>query len=213
MKRRGAIVVAGLLMISTTPAGAHKPDFGAGAYDGPASAYRIADPDVSIVLYRDVTCERPELWLQLEAEAGFPLFVQLLVPAIDRLSDYRPNLAVVGPGLPRQSIGIDLPRGTGAAVFETGAVEPRLFNEVFTGTQDWILVEETLVLPSSGTYYVVAWDPAGHTGKLAVAVGTVEDFGPGDFAQFPEWRREARAFHEIGRFAPRDPVVERSCPR
>ena len=206
------VVVATACLLAATPSFAHKPDFGDGAYDGPASAYQVSDPEVSIVIYRDVTCERPELWLELRAEAGFPLFVQLLVPAIDRLTSYRPSLAVVGPGIQRRSIGIDLPAGMGATVFETDNVTPELFNEVFTGTQDWILVEETLVLPRSGTYYVVAWDPAGYTGKLAVAVGTVEDFGGGDLLQFPEWRREARSFHELGRFAPREQVAETRCP-
>lgn len=194
-------------------ASAHRPDFGAGIYASPEAAYRIADPAVSIVVYRQVTCERPELWMELEAEAGFELFVQLLVPAIERLALYRPSLAIVGPGLPQSRIGIDIPPGLGAIVFDTGEVRPELFHEPFTDTDDWILLEQTVSLPSTGTYYVVAWDPGRTTGKLAVAVGTIEEFGLADIFRFPSWRRDARAFHELGRFAPEAPVMEQTCPR
>ena len=93
-----------------------------------------------------------------------------------------------------------------------GDIHPEIFDERFTGTQDWILVEETVTLPESGTYYVVAWDPGHRTGKLAVAVGAVEEFGLGDILRFPGWRRDARAFHELDRFAPATPIVEQTCP-
>lgn len=209
MKRTIAAALAVTLSVGT--ASAHKPDFGEGEFAGPATAYQITDPAVSIVVYREVTCERPELWMELQAEAGLPLFVQLLTPVIDRLANYRPYLAIVGPGLPRQSIGIDLPPGSGAILFNTRNVQPVIFDERFTGTRDWILVEETVTLPQSGTYYVVAWDPGGQTGKLAVAVGTVEEFGVGDVFRFPGWRANAREFHELGRFAPTAPIVEQTC--
>jgi len=209
MKRTIAAALA--VTLTAGVASAHKPDFGEGEFAGPATAYQITDPAVSIVVYRNVTCERPELWMELQAEAGLPLFVQLLTPVIDRLENYRPNLAIVGPGLPRQSIGIDLPSGSGAILFNTRNVQPEIFDERFTGTRDWVLVEETVTLPQSGKYYVVAWDPNHMTGKLAVAVGTVEEFGLGDIFRFPGWRSNARAFHELGRDAPATPIVEQSC--
>lgn len=210
LQMTGAALV---VLLTATSAGAHRPDFGAGAYADPATAYVIENPAVSIVLYRQVTCERPELWMRFDGQAGMELYVQLLVPAIERLEGYRPTLAVVGPGFPRTRPGIDLPAGAGAVVFPTASVQPEVFDEPFTGTRDWILMEDTLQIPETGTYYVVAWDPRGATGKLAVAVGTREEFGLLDMFRFPGWRRDARAFHELGTFAPADPVVEVACPR
>ena len=211
--RRTALTAAvvTLATLGVTPVWAHKPDFGNGDYASPATAYQIADPAVSIVVYRELSCDRPELWMELEAEAGFPLYVQLLTPYIERIADYRPSLAIVGPGLPRRSIGIDIPAGNGAIVFNTRNASPQIFDERFTGTQDWVLVEETVTLPRSATYYVVAWDPSHRTGKLAVAVGTVEQFNLADIIRFPGWRRDARAFHELGRFAPSSPIAEQPC--
>ncbi len=211
--RHGLLVGVVAAVLSAPPAAAHKPDFGEGAFADPATAYRIADPAVSIVVYREVTCDRPQLWMRLEGVTGLELFVQLLTPAIDRLAGYRPSLAIVGPGLPSARIGIDIPAGLGAVLFATGNVQPVVFDERFTGTRDWILVEETVRLPATGVYYVVAFDPGRQTGKLAVAVGTVEDFGLGDLFRFGDWRRQAREFHEIAGVAPAEPVVERVCPR
>jgi hypothetical protein len=196
-----------------TTALAHKPFFGEDALDQPERAYVVADPAASIVVYRSVTCEHPELWMKLEGTQDFRLFVQLLKPQIDRLTDYKPSLALVGPGLamPEAEIGIEIPDGMGASVFPTDAVKPVAFDEPFTNTHDWILVEETIKLPTTGTFYVVAWDPGHRTGKLAVAVGTVESFGAADLANAAEWTRKTRSFHETPDYPPATAPMEMVC--
>jgi hypothetical protein len=192
---------------------AHSPTFDEGAYSSAEDPFLVDDPSVSIVLYRNVTCDQPELWMELRATAGFPLFVQLLIPQIDRLTDYRPSIAVVGPGLPPADLGIEIPDGMGAVVFDTTDVAtPEPFYEPFTQTNDLILVEETVTLPIDATYYVVAWDPERQTGKLAVAVGTVEQFGLDALAALPEWTRKTRAFHETPDYPPAEPIEEQVCP-
>ena len=206
------LVLAFTLASLTQSAWAHAPSFDSPAYSSADDAYIVDDPAVSIVLYRTVTCERPELWLALQAEVGFPLFVQLLIPRIERLAGYRPSLAIVGPGLPEIDAGIELPEGAGALVFETEQVEdPVPFDEPFTQTQDWILVEETVTLPASGTFYVTAWHPGRETGKLAVAVGTLEQFGADSLALLPEWTEQNQIFHETPDYPPPEPVEEVTC--
>lgn len=205
------VCCAGILLPTT--ARAHKPSFGDAELDHPESAYVIADPAASIVVYRSVTCEHPELWMKLDGTQDFPLFVQLLTPQIDRLADYRPSLALVGPGLamPEADLGIEIPDGMGATVYRTDAVQPVAFDEPFTDTHDWILVEETIKLPMTGTFYVVAWDPGHRTGKLAVAVGTVENFGAADFGNAAEWTQKTRTFHETPDYPPASETTEMVC--
>jgi hypothetical protein len=205
------VCCAGILLPAT--AKAHKPSFGEDELNHPENAYAIVDPAASIVIYRSVTCEHAELWMKLDGTQDFPLFVQLLTPQIDRLKDYRPSLALVGPGLPapEADLGIEIPAGMGATVFRTDAVEPVAFDEPFTDTHDWILVEETVKLPMTGTFYVVAWDPDHRTGKLAVAVGTVENFGPADFANAAEWTKKTRTFHETSDYPPASATTEMVC--
>ena len=72
---------------------------------------------------------------------------------------------------------------------------PEEFYEPFTNTRSWILTEELMALPQGGPGYVVAWHPEGTTGKLWVAVGTVEDFGPNDFDRLADISDTLQDFH------------------
>ena len=190
------------------PAHAHKPAF-SGDYGTPEDAWEVVDPEVSIVLYQEITCELPHLWMTLEGEAGFPLYIQLGVPVVDRLSDYRPSVALVAPGLPEptEALPFDLPEGTGIQVFDTQAVDaPGEFYEPFTQTDSWVWVEETVELPETGQAWLVAWDPGNQTGKLWVATGTVEDFSDVETVEFIEWSAAVKEFHET------DPAVQAAAP-
>ncbi len=182
-----------------SPASAHKPSFSNGQYGGPDRAYPVQNIDHSIVVYHEITCDDRQLWLRFNApEPGKGLFVQLGVPKIDRLERYRPTLAVVAPGLPppQRQFPFAIPVGMGVEVLS--AEISRAFHEPFTGTDSWIVVERTLTLPSSGSGYIVAWDPDARPGKLWVAVGEKETFGAADLFRFFGWRASAQAFHEVG---------------
>lgn len=190
-------VILAATVVVASPALAHRPAF-SGGHTGPETAYRIEDVTHSMVLYQEVGCTGSQLWLRFDRpSADVPLFVQLGVPAIPRLADYRPVVAVLAPGLPAAPAGLPfaVPQGLGAVVLEASAT-PTEFNEPFTGTRSWILREETLSLALPGAGYVVAWHPQGAPGKLWVAVGTKERFSLLDLFRFPGWRSEARRFHE-----------------
>ena len=191
--------VAASLPVSSA---AHRPTLDQN-FDSAESAYAVEDPEVSIVVYKEVTCDSPELWLSFEAKQGFPLYMQLGVPSIYRLSDYLPRLVLLHAGLPQldEELPFTIPEGMGGLVMDPdGTNEPADFYEPFTGTESWIWVEQTLQLPTSGQGYLVAYDPRGWTGKLWVALGTVEDFSNVSPAMFGEWMREVNAFHETGIF-------------
>ncbi len=194
-------------------ANAHKPTF-SGDFTGPDRAYQVEDPNISIVVYQDITCELDQLWFSFEAEAGFPLYIQLGVPVIDRLADYRPSVALLAPGLPAPEEGLPftLPDGLGAVVFHSDDVDvPADFYETFTSTSSWVVVEETVELPEDGTGYLVAWDPEGWTGKLWLATGTVEDFSDVEFTEFLYWDEAVNDFHETGKYARVEPTEEQAC--
>ncbi len=191
-------------------AGAHQPRFG--DYYAIDEAYPVADPAVSIVVYKEVTCDSPQLWLALDPPDGFAAYVQLGVPQIDRLADYRPSLAVIAPGLPAptEPLPFALPEGTGVVVLPA-ADTPTPFDEPFTQTSSWIWVEQTVELPQGGPAWLVAWDPSRRTGKLWVPTGTVEDFSTADVSDFVGWNRDVNAFHETARFEPADPEPQVTC--
>ena len=190
---------------------AHKPSFG-DTYTDQELAFEIEDPNISIVLYDEVTCEDPLLWMSFEATAGFDLYVQGGVPEIERLSDYKPTIAVVAPGFPdaEETLPFDIPEGLGVVVFAPEE-ESSDFYEPFTQTSSWIWIEETLTLPEDGTGYVVAWNDADTTGKIWIAVGTVEDFSDVETTEFISWNELVNNYHETGKFEIPPPTQEISC--
>jgi hypothetical protein len=160
----------------------------------------IAQPHISQVIYREITEQTKQVWLAFDAKAGFELFIQIGVPVLERLKDFRPAMLVVGPGLPEGDFPIELPKSAGAVGFPTDSVEePRFFHEHFTGTESWILRTETAVLPKSGRYYLVAYVPSGRRGKLWLSIGKKESFGLAEWAKFGEWKKRIREFHEISK--------------
>gem|GEM_PF-1297299 len=210
--RLAAALVVALGLIGN--AQAHKPSYTQGGHGTVDEAFPVADPDVSIVLYHQVTCDSPYLWMAFPIRPPYDLFVQLGVPEIDRLSDYRPSMAILAPGLPEAPGGLpfDVPEGYGALVIDTDDVtEPEPFFEPFTQSSSWIVHEETYTLDEEATGYIVAWHPERETGKLWVAVGTVEQFGPDDAGNFEDWFVNTQTFHEINEYAPETEPVEGVC--
>lgn len=202
------------LLLITVAASAHQPDFSDDESDWSSweTADELGDPDVSIVRYREVTCEAPELWLTFDAEPEYEVFLQLGVPEIERLAAYRPAIAILAPGLPAADLPFPTPEGVGARVFEAASAgSPATFYEPFTQTSSWVWVEETVTLPEGGPAWVVAWHPERVTGKLWVAVGTVEDFSDVDVAEAASWGELVNDFHETGVYSTPPEVEEQVC--
>jgi len=177
---------------------AHKPIFSDGSADDADSAIAIDDVTISQVVYHEITEGATQVWLTFEGQANYVLTVQLGVPFIERLADFRPAVAVVGRYLTEADLPVDVPAGMGTAIWTTDDVaEPEFFHEPFTGTDSWILGEFQLALPATGRYYVVAYVPGGETGKLWVAVGEREQFGVEDILSLPAVIARVREFHEV----------------
>jgi len=196
---RSSVVLTFLgVLCASAVAAAHKPASIGGTYPTFDQALRVTDIDVSQVAYAELTESERALWLAFEVTGGTRLDVSLGLPVLDRLVDARPSLAVLGPGLPPIDLPIATPSDGGGVLFETSAVlEPRFFHEPFTGTDSWILLEESVDLPETGTYYVVAWPQDEGVEKLWVAVGARERFGLRDIVSLPRTVRDVRAFHEV----------------
>ncbi len=193
-------VAAASVLLSGGAALAHRPAAIGGTFDGPAAAVTVSDPDVSQVAYGDLPASGSSLWIAVDVAAERDLYVQLGVPALDRLRAFRPQMAILGPGLPALSLPFAAPRGMGAVLIVTSSVaDGVLLHEPVTDTDSWILGEATVHLSTPGTYYVVVWSSSVVDGKAWVALGKREAFGLKDVLILP-WTIEAvRAFHEMGR--------------
>ncbi len=182
------------------PAIAHRPIFTDAAATSPETAIQVTEPGISQVVYREITEKTPQVWLAFTAPKDFALFIQIGVPVIDRLKDFRPAMVVIGPGLQGEAAPFKIPENTGTKVFSTQELaKPRFFQEHFTGTDSWILRSETVKLPEPGKYYVVAFSPQKQAGKLWLSIGKKETFRLQDFREFPIWRQRIQEFHEVKR--------------
>ncbi|MEC8276152.1 MAG: hypothetical protein VXZ96_08140 [Myxococcota bacterium] len=189
---------------------AHKPSFG-GSFTSPDSAFDIIDADISIVVYQELTCDNPELWMAFDVEPGYELYVQLGVPVIDRLDSYFPSVAVVAAGFPQDAdVPFDLPEGMGALVFDAEPDSADFF-EPFTQTESWIWREEWVEITQGGAGFVVGWHPEELTGKIWLATGEVEDFSDVNPADFAYWNEAVNNFHETGEFERPPETDVQSC--
>jgi hypothetical protein len=163
-----------------------------------SSPVQIGDPQVSQVYYCALEPARRQIWFRFKGKAGDRIWFQVGVPVIERLRGLNPRAAVVGPGLPPADIGFDLPPGQGIQVFEARGA-PREFHEEFTGTSSWIVIEQEYILPSAGTWYLVAFSDTAvsDSDKLWLAIGAKERFSLGDLFRFGAIRRFVRGFHEV----------------
>ncbi len=187
-----------IALLTATPIGlAHQPTLSDGTAVDAEHAIEFTDVQISRVVYHEVTPDAPQVWVTFEVDQPQALKIQLGVPLIDRLKDFRPAFALLGPGLGGVDLPFAAPEGLGGLVFESGSVsEPEVFDEPFTGTTSWILRDEEVALPAAGRYYVVAYAPSGEAGKLWVALGVEEVFELDDILTLPEVIADVRAFHE-----------------
>lgn len=196
--RRNFLISIVLSVILCHVAHAHRPIFSEKAAIDPNTAVLITRPDISQVIYREITEDTQQVWLAFDVKKGFRLFIQIGIPVLEHLRDFRPAMLVIGPGLPENTLETDLPRDMGVKYFPTDSIKkPRFFHEHFTGTDSWILRSEDIILPKSGRYYVIADVPSKQTGKLWLSIGKKEVFGLKEWAQFGKWKKRIRKFHEV----------------
>lgn len=200
MRSRLSCVIAVLLLAGlVATAQAHIPIFSdADTGSAPENAIFIDDPSISHAVYHEVTAATPQMWVTFDYQAGDEIYVQFGMPVLDRLIDYRPAVAVLGPGLPEIDLPFEIPSGLGGILFETDDVaEPEYFFERYTSTESWIFGEVEDTAPESGKYYMVAYSPTGEDGKLWAAIGRREVFEPVDIVALPRLVPQVRAFHEV----------------
>jgi hypothetical protein len=205
MRKATLYAILTVLTVATAvlPGYCHRPLDIFGNHPNPEQALLVGDIDVSQVAYEELTEAEPSLWMKVELSVPATLDLSLGVPVIDRLTSYRPSLAVIGPGLSEVSLPSSLRASMSAAdggvVLATQYVSvPEEFHEPFTGTDSWILGKWSVDLPMAGRYYVVAYDPSGEIGKLWVAIGEKEAFSASDIFALPATIRAVRRFHEVG---------------
>ena len=169
------------------------------AHNDVSTAIPIGDINVSQVVYHTVIPGRETIWLSFEGKAGDVASIQVGVPYIKGLEEYRPAFALLGQELPAvEGVPFELPPGYGGILYTTDHItEPEIYDEEFTGTESWVFEMQEITLPADGLYYIVGYVPDGKIGKFWVAPGTLEKFGVKDIVTLPWIIYQVRTFHQI----------------
>ena len=180
------------MMIIPTSAFAHKLIPTDGSNIDISSALEIPDPIVSWVMYEELGNDA--LYYKFDAKKDDKLFASIVIPKLDGLEDFSPSLVFVTPSFTMnlitelkvldstKSFPFSIPDGYDAIVFDYDDVLPsKEFYEPFGQITYWERQEINLLIPADATYYFAVYDSNEHHGKLALAVGYVEDFSATDF--------------------------------
>ena len=172
------------------------------------SALEIPNPVVSWAMYEEL--KNTPLFYKFEAKKDDRLYSSIVIPKLDHLEGFTPSLVLIGPSTFLELIDnlkvLDtdknfdyyIPEGYDAYVFDyNGQIPSKEFYEPFGQITYWERQEIDLEIEAPGTYYLAVFDKTGYNGKLALAIGYVEDFSGNDFLTvLPNAWLESRYFSE-----------------
>ena len=204
------IVFIGLFCLAMLPASAfgHKLIPTDGTNIDYESALEIPNPVISWAMYEEL--EDTALFYKFEAKKDDRLYSSIVIPKLDHLEGFTPSLVLIGPSTfleliddlkvlnAGKNFDYYIPEGHDAYVFDyNGQIPSKEFYEPFGQITYWERQEIDLKIEAPGTYYLAVFDKTGSTGKLALAIGYVEDFSGGDFVTvLPNAWLESRYFSE-----------------
>ena len=172
------------------------------------SALEIPNPVVSWAMYEEL--EDTPLFYKFEAKKDDRLYSSIVIPKLAELEDFTPSLVLIGPTTflelvdelrilkTDKNFDYYIPEGYDAYVFDyDGLIPSKEFYEPFGQITYWERQEIDLEIEAPGTYYMAVFDKNGSNGKLALAIGYVEDFSGNDFLTvLPNAWLESRYFSE-----------------
>ena len=172
------------------------------------SALEIPNPVVSWAMYEEL--ENTALFYKFEAKKNDRLYSSIVIPKLDHLEGFTPSLVLIGPSTflelidnlkvldTDKNFNYYIPEGYDAYVFYyNGPIPSKEFYEPFGQITYWERQEIDLEIEAPGTYYLAVFDKTGYNGKLALAIGYVEDFSGNDFLTvLPNAWLESRYFSE-----------------
>ncbi len=159
----------------------------------------IEDHKISWAAYNKLTNVNDVDYYRLTSvKKGESIFASMLVPKIERLKSFDPVIAVIGPGLGKETDDIKeetiknllvIDKGEGFIIKKNDNKDESFF-EPFTQTSYWKKQELEVVAPVAGTYYITVFTISNNADKYVLSIGKLEKWGIKDLAKMPGiwWR-------------------------
>ena len=181
-----------LIIFSPSLASAHKLIPTDGSNNSIDSALLIPDHKISWAMYEEL--DKNVLYYKFDAKKGDKFFASIVIPKLDDLERFTPSLAFIGPSFSielieevrvldsTKSLSFSIPNGYDSIVIDYNGILPsKEFYEPFGQITYWERQEINFIIPVDAVYYLAVYDSSNNSGKLALAVGTIEDFSLFDF--------------------------------
>ncbi len=155
-------------------------------------ALTLEDPTLARVVQGELGTN--VMLFSFTATKGTELEINLNVPRLPGLDNFRPALALFGPGLPKpptselQNLPFNLPSDFGLVLSQddpNDKQERPHVDEGYTQSGYWEGQRIGRDLPQDGTYYLALFDPAKQGGKYALFIGDRNEVGPAQIISFP----------------------------
>ena len=203
-KRLVILTLSIIIILSTNITLAHRPL----DTDGPATREEpiiVSNHKLSWAAYNQLTTPNDVDYYRFQAQQGDKIYASLLVPEIERLKEFNPDLALIGPSLnsdyaelSRTEVVDKLNFGPeeGVIIKQYSKLTSDLFFEPFTQTSYWKKQKLIITAPASGTYYLTVFSSKEEVGKYVLSIGQQEKWGLKDIIQFPKIWWKVRHFAE-----------------
>ena len=183
-----------LLVLLSGKLSAHHPQFIRTDISELENARTISEPAISRAIYAELAPGKVHYYRFVILEDQ-EFFAQMLVPVRPRYKDFRPTLALIGPGLPTEEVPFALPSDTGAIILPWEDKEVSF--EPFPQTRYYMAQEFRRSLPA-GTWNLAVYQPEGKGGKYTLSVGEKEQWKIKDILAFPAMWLRTRWWYSPG---------------
>ena len=165
----------------------------------------VEDHQISWAAYNQLDKTGDVDYYSFQAEQGEEIYFSMVIPEIERYQNFRPDLALIGPGLENDYAGYD--RNYINSILKVGSEEkiiivrddqdnPDTFFEPFTRTSYWRRQQFSTTAPAAGNYYLAVFSGEKDQGKYTLAIGRKEVWGLRDLIRMPKIWWDTRIFVE-----------------
>ena len=178
--KKAILLVFVLSFLVTSPAYGHKLILHDDSHRSLETALVIPDHKISWAIYENLETDGAKFYT-FDAKEGDSFYASIVIPKIEGLEEYAPNLIVMDSRTIQNSNGGNVSQLSTEKFLYEGSYPGREFYEPFGQVTYWERQEVKLTIPSDGQYYIIVVDEKNQSGKYSLAVGTIEDFSGSDF--------------------------------
>lgn len=165
----------------------------------------VKDHQISWAAYNQLDNAGDVDYYSFQVEQGEEIYFSMVIPEIERYQNFRPDLALIGPGLENNYAGYDknyinsflkLDPDEKIIIVRDDQADPKIFFEPFTRTSYWRRQQFSTAAPAAGTYYLAVFLAEKAQGKYPLAIGRKEVWSLRDLIKMPKIWWDTRIFVE-----------------